>query len=312
MPQSKGRSAFGRRPGTVTVIEEPVRRSAARNAKIIAIITWIITGLLASAVLSDRWHPVLAVLAGSAIGLVAAMLATVAIITWPVVRAIWWWSAEISTGLGLTGGWIWLSDHTTVPYRIAIALAAGGIPAAIPPVRRRITAWAWCVITRHRVRTCFTEFIITNRTGTLPLILWTRPTPVGERVWLWLRPGLSLDDIQDRLDLIAVACWASAATAEAASEANSARIRLDIKRRDALTATIGSPLLALAEPGDASSHLGSQPVPDALDLPDVTAADVAAPVKTARKEPRAAARMPVPAIAPDPAAGSDDDITDWV
>ena len=34
MPNSNGHPAFGRRSGTVTVIEEPVRRNAARTAKI--------------------------------------------------------------------------------------------------------------------------------------------------------------------------------------------------------------------------------------------------------------------------------------
>ena len=71
----------------------------------------------------------------------------------------------------------------------------------------------WCLITRHRIRTCFAEFIITNRTGSLPFLLLTIPTSVGERLWIWLRPGLALSDIQDRLDLIAVACWADVAIA---------------------------------------------------------------------------------------------------
>ena len=120
----------------------------------------------------------------------------------------------------------------------------------------------WCLITRHRIRTCFSEFIITNRTGSLPLILWAMPTPVGERVWIWLRPGLSLDDLLNRLDKIAVACWATAATAEAASPANAAFVRLDIKRRDALTGTITSPLLDMIKAGNPARAAGPGPDPD--------------------------------------------------
>ena len=120
-----------------------------------------------------------------------------------------------------------------------------GVPAALRPVRDRLHQVTWCLVTRHRIRTCFSEFIITNRTGSLPLILWAVPTPVGERVWIWLRPGLAIDDLLDRLDKIAVACWATAAVAEAASRSNAAFIRVDIKRRDALTTTITSPLLEL-------------------------------------------------------------------
>ena len=58
------------------------------------------------------------------------------------------------------------------------------------------------------------EFIrAANRTapGRLPLILVARPTPAGERVWLWLRPGLDLADLDGRTDKLAVACWAGQA-----------------------------------------------------------------------------------------------------
>ena len=101
--------------------------------------------------------------------------------------------------------------------------------------------------------------------------MWAIPTPVGERVWIWLRPGLALDDIQNRLDLIAVACWAASATAEAASQTNSALIRLDIKRRNAVTGTVPSPLLGLISPQHPAPRREDMPVPSALDLPDVAA-----------------------------------------
>jgi hypothetical protein len=54
--------------------------------------------------------------------------------------------------------------------------------------RRFPGALAWCQISRHRIRTCFYEFIITSRTGTLPLILGARPTPAGERLWVFCAP----------------------------------------------------------------------------------------------------------------------------
>jgi hypothetical protein len=308
MPNSNGHAAFGRRSGTVTVIEEPVRRNAARTAKITFWAVSIVTGLLTAAVAASYWHPIIALLAGTAVGVVIGLLTAALIIAWPVVRAIWWWLAEILTGLAVTGGWIELADHTTLPYRIATIAAIAGIPAAVGPVRRRIIALAWCVITRHRLRTCFTEFIITNRTGSLPLILWARPTAVGERVWIWLRPGLALEDVQQRLDLIAVACWAASATVEPASTTNSAHIRLDIKRRDALTATLRSPLTGLIGPARAAKR-SLLPVPSALDLPDVDATDLA-PARPSRSQPKAPAAMPAPR--PAPAATPADDIGDWI
>jgi hypothetical protein len=303
-----GRTAFGRSSGTVTVIEEPVRRSAVRTAKIAAIVTWVIVTLLAANVLASHWHPIIALLAGALIGVVVAFIIAAVVIAWPVLRAIWWWITEIITITALVAGWLQLAEHTTLPVRLGVVALIGGVPAAISPIRRRVIALAWCVITRHRIRTCFSEFIITNRTGSLPLILLARPTPVGERVWIWLRPGLCLVDIQDRLDQIAVACWASSVTVEAASEGNAAHIRLDIKRRDALTGTISSPLLGLVPSNTPDIERDALPVPSALDLPDVDAADMT-PTRSSRKD-RSTAQ--VPTITPAPAATTGDDIEDWI
>ena len=193
MSKSNRGGLTGRRSGgTVTVIEEPVRRSAVRKAKIVFWICWITIGLLSATVLASKWHPILALLAGMAIGLVAAAVIAALVIAWPVLRALWWWTPEIGLTLGLVTGWVDLADHTTLPIRLAVVVSITGVPAAIPQVRRRIVATVWCLITRHRIRTCFTEFIITNRTGSLPFLLLTIPTSVGERVWIWLRPGLAL------------------------------------------------------------------------------------------------------------------------
>ena len=211
MPNSN-RGMFGRGNGTITVIEEPVLRSYRRKAKIVFYLTWVIIGLLAATVAASKWHPILALLAGLAFGLITGAAAGAIVSAWPVIRAIWWWTPETVLIGGLVIGWIELAEHTTLIYRLAVVAVIVGVPAAVKPVRTRINAIVWCLITRHRIRTCFSEFIITNRTGSLPLILWAMPTPVGERVWIWLRPGLSLDDLLGRLDKIAVACWATAAT----------------------------------------------------------------------------------------------------
>ena len=193
MSKSNRGGLTGRRSGgTVTVIEEPVRRSAVRKAKIVFWICWITIGLLAATVLASKWHPILALLAGIGIGLVVAAIIAALVIAWPVLRALWWWTPEIGLTLGLVTGWVDLADHTTLPIRLAVVVSITGVPAAIPQVRRRLVATVWCLITRHRIRTCFAEFIITNRTGSLPFLLLTIPTSVGERAWIWLRPGLAL------------------------------------------------------------------------------------------------------------------------
>jgi hypothetical protein len=135
------------------------------------------------------------------------------------------------------------------------------------------------------------------------------PTPVGERIWIWLRPGLSLDDLTDRLDKIAVACWATAALAETASSGNAAFVRLDIKRRDALTGTITSPLLDMIKSGNTPALRDPVPIPTALDLPQVTASEVipVKPTPIRRPDPKtpAAASSTTTTSAPD-------DIEDWL
>jgi hypothetical protein len=307
MPNSN-RGWSGRGTGTITVIEEPVMRSYRRKAKIVFHLTWVIVGLLAATVAASKWHPIPALLAGLAIGLITGAAAGAIVTAWPVIRAIWWWAPEAGIAAAIIAGWIELADHTTLIYRLAAVAVIAGIPAALRPVRAWIGALAWCLITRHRVRTCFAEFIITNRTGSLPLILWARPSRVGERVWVWLRPGLALEDIQSRLDKIATACWAWTATAEPASGSNAAYIRMDIKRRDALTERVRSPLLALITPATPARDHHTAPAPTALELADVTADDVTPASRPARpgRKPHPAATLP----AVQPAA--DDDISDWL
>jgi hypothetical protein len=305
MPNS---STFGRRSGgTVTVIEEPVRRSTMRNAKITFWVLWVVITLLSSTVLASRWHPVLALLAGLLIGAVAAATAGLLVLAWPVIRTIWWWIPEIAALTGLMAGWVWLADRLAFALLLGAVTLIAGVPAAIPQVRRRITALSWCLATRHRIRTCFAEFLVYNRTGSLPLILWCIPTPVGERVWIFLRPGLTLDAVQSRADQIAVTCWATSAVAMAASARNSAFIRIDVKRRDALTGTVVSPLLSHVIPGAPAKGQDTASAPTALDLPDVSAAEVipgkTVPWRTDKKAPAV-----VPAV-PD---SSGDDLSDWL
>jgi hypothetical protein len=310
MPKSSSRLPFGRSSGTVTVIEEPVLRSYTRKAKIVFWIMWLSAGLLAAVVLASRWHPIAALFAGAVIGLVPALITASIVAAWPVLRAIWWWLPELAVIAGLITGWTELAAHTALVPRLVFTAAAVGVPAAIGPVRRVICAIVWCQVSRHRIRACFSEFIITNRTGSLPLILAARPTPAGERLWIWLRPGLSLADVQDRADKIAAACWASAVVADQASASNSALLRVDIKRRDPLTGTVSSPLAQLLGGVIPGRGTDAAPASAALDLPDINPADVSG--KTDRNGP-----APWPQRRPQqpvPAAGDDDgeDINDWI
>jgi hypothetical protein len=310
MPNSNRGS--GRGTGTITVIEEPVMRSYRRKAKIVFYVTWVVTSVLAATVAASRWHPIAALLAGIICGYILGAAAGVIVAAWPVIRAIWWWTPETLLAGSLVFGWIELADHTTLIIRLVATAAIIGVPAAIKPVRDCLNQAAWCLVTRHRIRTCFSEFIITNRTGSLPLILWARPTPVGERVWIWLRPGLSLDDLQNRLDKIAVACWATAALAETASRSNAAFVRLDIKRRDVLTGTVRSPLLGMIKSGAPASERDDAEIPTALDLSEVPASEVVTSRPVPLRRPDAPRWPDRPSPSAPAASDGSSDVSDWI
>jgi hypothetical protein len=154
-----------------------------------------------------------------------------------------------------------------------VALGAAGC-VVVDPVRRFLTAWLRCVVVRHRLRLCFTGIVRSARLGmgvrppALPLLLWARPTPAGERVWLWLRPGLELADLEDKTGRIAVVCGAKQVRVLAASERFAALLRIDVTHRDPLTGRIGSPL-ALLIPALRTSRNDESAVPVSPAVPPV-------------------------------------------
>jgi hypothetical protein len=246
VPNSTRRNLFGtsNRGQTVTVIEAPTRYSQRRKAIVGFWVTLFTVGLLTATVAAHYLHPILGGLLGIVAGAVLGLFLFLLIVAWPVLRIIWWWLPETVAATGLVYGWTWLMLAT--PLWLALVLVIGGVgaPAAFRRSRHWVLAPAWCLIVRHRLRTCFAAFIATNREGTLPLILFARPTPAGERVWVWLRPGLSIKDLEQdgQVQKLAVACWANEARVARASRKYAALLRVDITRREPLAATIVSPL----------------------------------------------------------------------
>jgi hypothetical protein len=157
----------------------------------------------------------------------------------------WRWRTELAILGGLGGA---LADAARI-HRFAITAACLAailtILAALPPTRRFLTRRAWCVLTRHRIHKVCWETRLHTRSGRLPLVLWTRPTQVGERLWLVCRAGISAEDFTEHQSELAAACFAR----EARITRNlrwSHLITVDIIRRDTLAATrhIPSPLPA--------------------------------------------------------------------
>ncbi|WP_242624719.1 hypothetical protein [Krasilnikovia cinnamomea] len=229
---------------TVTVIEAPTRRSQRRKAIVAFWVTLVVVALLGGTVASHYLHPILGGLLGVLGGLVLGAVVFALIVAWPVLRIVWHWLAEIVIALVVVYGWTWLMQATPLWLALVLVVVLVGVPAAFGRVRHWVLAPVWCLIVRHRLRVCFAAFIATNRSGTLPLILLARPTPAGERVWLWLRPGLSIRDLEQdgQVQKLAVACWANEVRVTRASRKRAALIRVDITRREPLTGTVMSPL----------------------------------------------------------------------
>jgi hypothetical protein len=258
------------RGGTITVIEARVHQSWARKAKLAFYITAIVVALLTMTIAADKFHPILAAFVGIAMGVTCGAVAWFIVRAWPVIRLLWWWTPEILLALAFVYGWTALARHTDLWLRLATVTALTGVPTLVRPIRRRIVVWAWCLIVRHRLRTCFAQFIIANQSGSLPFIFLARPTPVGERVLIYLRPGLSVNDLQERLDKMAVACHASQVTVTRSSTRTAGLVRIDTKRREVLTDTVDSPLVDMVTPTSPAPLRVVDSDPTALDLPDVT------------------------------------------
>ncbi|NIL40221.1 hypothetical protein HCB17_02835 [Salinispora arenicola] len=288
MSKSSQRSPFGwsnRGGNNVTVIEAPVARSYRRRAVIAFWVTLGVVGLLAATVASHYLHPIVGALLGVVLGAVLGAVLFALIVAWPVLRVFWHWLPEIVLGLACVYGWTTVMQSTPLWGSLLIVALVVGVPAAIAPVRRRVMAWIWCLIVRHRLRLCFAAFIATNRHGSLPLILPAKPTPAGERVWVWLRPGLSLRDLEQegQVQKLAVACWANEVRVMRANRKYAAFIRIDITRREPLAGKVVSPLpdyVPTDVPANAPTSPGMPPV--GLDLPDVPDE----PVTTTADSPR--------------------------
>jgi len=156
----------------------------------------------------------------------------------------WRWRTEL-IALGLTvaallrlrhdlGDWIWPAVLTGTGALVLFA---------VPATRRYITRRFWCVLARHRIQRLCWEARLHTRAGRLPLILWTRPTKVGERAWLLCRAGICSEDFENHIGELRAACFARDARVTRNTRW-SQLVTIDIIRRDTLAAAhdVRSPL----------------------------------------------------------------------
>jgi hypothetical protein len=161
-----------------------------------------------------------------------------------LLLVIWRWRTEILTAGIAIYAWTLLNGPLGTEGAVIALVFVIAVVFTVPHSRRVAWPRVMCVVSRHRLRTCLSQLAVTNRDGRLPWIVWIRPTPVGERAWLWMIPGLSVDDIKNRTEALAAACWARETRIERA-RTRAMVVRVDIVRRDPLSQPkpIDSPLM---------------------------------------------------------------------
>jgi hypothetical protein len=239
---------FGAGLPTIAVIDPPASVAYARKARVAFLAVTSLVAVLTGVVAGLFLHPLFAVALGLACGLVCGSLVAALVWVWPALRVLWRWSVELALLTVLVLGPAGLARAVS-PWAALLAVTALVVlVVAVRPVRHRVSAWSWCLVVKHRLRVVFAEIVraaTRSRSGALPLVLWARPTPAGERVWLWLRPGLDLTDLEGKAGKVAVACWAGEARMARASARFAALVRVDLTRRDPFANVVPSPLAAL-------------------------------------------------------------------
>jgi hypothetical protein len=144
------------------------------------------------------------------------------------------WRTELITLAAVIYVWTLLNGPLGGEGAVIAIVSVIAVVFTVPHSRRIVWPRVQCVVSRHRLRTCLSQLAVSNRDGRLPWVLWIRPTPVGERAWLWMIPGLSVDDITNRTEALAAACWARETRIERA-RTRAMVVRVDIIRRDPLS-----------------------------------------------------------------------------
>jgi hypothetical protein len=139
---------------------------------------------------------------------IVVLMVAVAIARWMIRMRI---ELSVLTGLVLTT-W-WLSSHVG-GWRYAVLLLVWVLLVLIgwPAGRNWLVAHAWCMFSRHRVRTALGQAGVASTDGRIPYMLRVRPTPVGTRVTVWMRAGTAVEQLGDddsvKVGIVRAACWA--------------------------------------------------------------------------------------------------------
>jgi hypothetical protein len=153
----------------------------------------------------------------------------------------WRWRTELAILTAVSASLWKLAHLITLTWAAAIlGLIMLGL-GVLPWTRRRF----WYVLARHRIHKLCWETRLHTRAGRLPLVLWVRPTKVGERLYLLCRAGICAEDFEAHIGELRAACFAREARVTR-NRRWSQLVTIDIIRRDTLAPAqkVPSPLHA--------------------------------------------------------------------
>ncbi|GAA1181001.1 hypothetical protein [Pseudonocardia alaniniphila] len=154
-------------------------------------------------------------------------------IIWQVLGFIVRARAELTVLTVLVVASVVLREEIGSDAAFYVLTATTCVVFAVPASRRYLIRRAWCVTTRHRMRSCFAQTRTMTHDGRMPFLVWSRPSPVGERVRVWLPAGLSVKDLERVTAELATACWAREVRITG-SRSQAAYVLVEVVRRDPL------------------------------------------------------------------------------
>lgn len=123
-----------------------------------------------------------------------------------MVTVLWRFRTELGLLLWLI---FLLSQLGSRGWGLVLALTGMvSVPAATRFGRTWVVGHLWCLVSRHRIQHTCLETTMRTRTGRIPLVCWITPTHTGEKALLWLRAGISAEQVLAYAPELAAACFA--------------------------------------------------------------------------------------------------------
>jgi hypothetical protein len=159
-----------------------------------------------------------------------------------LVRRLWPYRRELLVLVVLLVTWATVGHLLPAVPAFLVGLILLGWPLFISRVRDAVLGWLACGHVRRLLVAGLEQTRSANPAGALPRIRSIRPTPVGERVHLRLRPGQSAELLDARMEELRAALHARDVRVTRDSSA-SHLVTVDVVRRDPLTPDLVVPWL---------------------------------------------------------------------